>query len=964
MTKQEGQQQITRLIEKYKKLTPAARKGYNESMTCKDLILPLFQALGWDVYNNFSNNEVSSETQVSGKRVDYSFHLNNITKFFLEAKKIDVDLKEERWAEQAVMYAWHKSVPWAILTDFESIKVFNAEWDEPNIERSIIFEISYKNYLTDERLWLLSKQSMKIGELDKYAAENFQKPKREPVDKQLSADLVNWREILFENLKGYNEGKLLTDKQLSEAVQRMLDRLIFIRTTEDKGIENKYLQELGRIYKENKKGFSLTEELKKLFKNYDEWYNSKLFQNHICDVLEYEDSFLADVIKELYKNKKGTRYDFASINADVLGSIYEQYLGQIQKENGKEKKSSKRKSQGIYYTPRYIVDYIIQNTLGEVLKNKPAHEAMKIKVLDPACGSGSFLIKTFEVLDEHIKREWHQKGTDSTINYARKLPILTSSIYGVDLDAEAVEIAQLNLLLKTLERRECLPNLMHNIECGNSLISGTEAELKKHFGDNWKDKKPFDWKEKFKDVFGQGGFDVIIGNPPYIKEFVDKSAFDGLHNNPYYQGKMDIWTLFGCVAVDLLKEGGLFSFIAPNNWLTNVGASIFRNKILSEGEIINFIDFGDFKVFDEAGIQTMIFVFRKTKPREVYDINYSKIIDKNIIKEDLIKFLNSDKNLEIQGIQNFKIQFKPKEFLNKLISFVGSDKEDILKKIEAKRNFELQDEEISNGIHHHHDTVNKERQKILGDNFHIGEGIFVLSDAEKENISFTKKELEIIKPSYTTDEIKRWYADSHNKEWVIYTDSSFKDLNKIESYPNIKKHLDKFNKVITSDNGPYGLHRAKKENFFIGEKIIVLRKCTIPTFTYVNFDSYVSATFYIIKTNRIDQKYLTAILNSSLIAFWLKNKGKMQGNNYQLDKAPLMNIPIYISDKNQQKIIIDLVEKITEQNKKLKKFDPILDEEEYKELKIEIDKIDKEIDKKIYELYGLTEKDIKIVESL
>ena len=685
MNKQDGQKQIERLVKKYENLSPAERRKYNESMTCKDFILPLFQALGWDVYNKFTDYEVTSEAQVSGKRVDYAFHSNNTTKFFLEAKKIEVDLREERWAEQAVMYAWHKSVPWAILTDFESLKVFNAEWDEPDIEKSIIFEIPYQNYLTDERLWLLSKQAMESGELDKYATENFKKPTREPVDKQLAADLVRWRKILFDNVKAWNSDKSLNDKQIGEAVQRMLDRLIFIRTTEDKGIENKHLQELERSYRENRKDFSLEKELIKLFKNYDEWYNSKLFQfPHICDNLEYEGSFLADIIKELYKNRKGIRYDFASINADVLGSIYEQYLGQIQKEDGKEKKSSKRKSQGIYYTPRYIVDYIVQNTLGEVLKGKPAHEAQKIKVLDPACGSGSFLIKAFEVLDEHIKREKNQKGTDPTINYARKLPILISNIYGVDLDPEAVEIAQLNLLLKTLEDRERLPNLSHNIECGNSLISGGEKELEKYFGKDWKAKKPFNWQEKFSDVFKQGGFDVIIGNPPYIKEFVDKSAFKGLYNSPYYQGKMDIWTMFGCVAIDLLKEGGLFGFIAPNNWLTNAGASIFRDKILSEGEIINFTDFGDFKVFDEAGIQTMIFIFKKGKPREVYNINYSKITYKNIAKENLIKFLSLNKKAEISGVQNFEIEFKPQNFKDKLISFVDSDKENILKRLNQK----------------------------------------------------------------------------------------------------------------------------------------------------------------------------------------------------------------------------------------------------------------------------------------
>ena len=865
------------------------------------------------------------------------------------------------------MYAWHKSVPWAILTDFESLKIFNAEWDEPNIERSIIFEIPYKNYLTDERLWWLSKESMEEGELDKYAAENFKKPKREPVDKQLSADLVHWREILFENLKAWNSDKLLVDKQLAEAVQRMLDRLIFIRTTEDKGIENKYLQELERNYRENKKGFSLSEELLKLFKNYDEWYNSKLFQNHICDALEYEDSFLADIIKELYKNKKGIRYDFASINADILGNIYEQYLGQIQREGGKEKKSSKRKSQGIYYTPRYIVDYIVQNTLGEILKNKPAHEAMKIKVLDPACGSGSFLIRAFEYLDNYIKKDPNQTGSDLK-DYIRKISILTSNVFGVDLDGEAVEIAQLNLLLKVLWKREKLPNLSHNIECGNSLISGNEKELKKYFGKDWKVKKPFNWEERFEDVFKQGGFDVIIGNPPYIKEFVDKSAFDGLHNSPYYQGKMDIWTLFGCVAIDLLKEGGLFSFIAPNNWLTNAGASIFRNKILSEGEIISFTDFGDFKVFDEAGIQTMIFVFKKGKPREVYNINYSKIIDKNILKEDLIKFLNLDKTLEISGIQNFNIKFKSKDFKDKLISFVSSDKENILKKIESKRNFEFKDDEIGQGVVPNPDVINSRNiNKIIVEdqkkyNIRINNGVFIINKGYLDGGESKK----YIKPLFDTKQIDRYYFNENNEKELIYIPKN----EKIDINNKIIQHLKKYRPIMEerreNQNGTikfYNLHWPRDKKFFEeGDKIISLRKCSQPNFSYTDKECYVMLTFNIIKTDRINSKYLTGILNSDLIYFWLKNKGKLQGDLLQIDKEPLLNIPIYVSNDKNQKIIIDLVGKITELNKELRKLDPILDEEEYKELKLEINKIDKEIDKKVYELYGLTEEDIKVVE--
>ena len=347
----------------------------------------------------------------------------------------------------------------------------------------------------------------------------------------------------------------------------------------------------------------------------------------------------------------------------------------------------------------------------------------------------------------------------------------------------------------------------------------------------------------------------------------------------------------------------------------------------------------------------MIFVFEKKHPNKKYLVNYLKITDKNIAEDKLIANIFGKKT---------KIDIESEKLLGKNITFEDSETGLILDKIQAKKNFEVLDEEISNGIHHHHDYVNKERKEILGSNFSVGDGIFVISETEKKVLNLTLKELEIIKPYYTTEQLDKWYANPKNKEWIIYTDSSFKNSDRINSYSNIKKHLDKFKKVITSDNRPYGLHRAKKERFFKGEKIVIPRKCLKPTFIYVNFDSYVSATFYVIKTSRINQKYLTAVLNSKVIAFWLKNKGKMQGSNYQLDKEPLINIPIHSSSKEQQKQIILLVDEMLKLNKELQKIAE--NSEKWNSMKSEIDKTDKKIDQEVYKIYGLTEEEIKKIE--
>ena len=219
------------------------------------------------------------------------------------------------------------------------------------------------------------------------------------------------------------------------------------------------------------------------------------------------------------------------------------------------------------------------------------------------------------------------------------------------------------------------------------------------------------------------------------------------------------------------------------------------------------------------------------------------------------------------------------------------------------------------------------------------------------DLNLTNDELKLIKPLYTTQELFRFYADKQNKEWVIYTNSSFKNPNSMDNYPNLKAHLDKFQNVIGSDNKPYGLHRAKQEHFFNQTpSIVALRKCTQrPVFTYVDFDCYVTSTFYIIQTQRIDMKYLVGILNSKLIAFWLKNKGKMQGTNYQIDKEPLMNIPIAeITPKNQNLAdeIINLVDKILKET----------DENERAKLSGEIDKL-------VYQIYDLTADEIALIEN-
>ena len=484
---------------------------------------------------------------------------------------------------------------------------------------------------------------------------------------------------------------------------------------------------------------------------------------------------------------------------------------------------------------------------------------------------------------------------------------------------------------------------------------GNEEAMKKLQQYKKNKSKPFFlWKLYFAEVFQREnpGFDVVIANPPYIKEYVNREVFDGLHDSPYYQGKMDIWYFFACKSIDLMRDNGVLTFIAQNNWVTSYGASILRNKVIKETKIINLINFGDYKIF-ETGIQTMIMIFQHDDTSNNYTFDMRRIIGKETTFQDVLDLLNYKKNVKNEYLSP---SVNRELLTDKTLTFSNTLVEPLIQKMIKLSNFKLTEKEVANGIHHHHDLLNKERQKILGGNFKIGDGIFVLSDEEKKKLNLSRKELELIKPSYTTGELFRYYANPKNKEWVIYTDSKFKNPRQIVSYPNIKKHLDKFKEVITSDNKPYGLHRSREEYFFKGEKIIAVRKCIVPSFTYTNFDSYVSATFYIIKSSRINLKYLTGLLNSKLIEFWLRNKGKMQGNNYQIDKEPLLDIPIINPLQNQQKPFIQLIDQILA----ITKDDDYLDNPE-KQAKVK--KLEKEIDQLVYKLYELTLEEIEIVEN-
>lgn len=921
----ESKEKIKKLIEKYEEAKTSGKLGsYTEQETKMGFIEPLFEALGWDFRNK---KEVSGEETITlAGRVDFGFYLNDRPKFYLEAKSFSADIHDEKFANQAIRYSFNKGAVWAILTNFETLIVFNAQNIKGNLSDKRFFTLHYNEYIDKfDKLWRLSKEAFENDLLDKYGDEVGKKIEKVSVTSLLHKDLQECRDLLIKDLGAWND-KVDPDL-LDQGVQKLLDRLLFIRVAEDRGIEPLTLIPMARQAR-NEKGGELYQAMIKKFREFDDLYNSNLFSPHPFEKWEDVEHATEKVIRILYGKEGYYEYDFKAMPADVLGAVYENYLSHRLSKSRKgttvSKDATKRKEQGIYYTPNYIVDYIVKNALGPVLDRcKTIEDIKKIKVLDPACGSGSFLIKAFELIFQKCKEDFNFRGQENLL----KIQILEENIYGVDLDQQAVEITRLNLLINALTKREKLP-LLGNIKNGNSLT--------------------FDWREEFSEVFKHGGFDVIIGNPPYIKEFVNKSAFDELHDSPYYQGKMDIWTMFACICIDLLRGNGVLSFIAPNNWITNAGASIFRDKILEDGELKTFIDFGDYKVFEQAGIQTMIFAFEKNKPDKNYKVDYLKIIDKDTTEDKLIA--------DIFG-KKIKIDIKPEKLLGKNITFSTTEYGSIFDKIKMKRNFELTDKEVGQGIVAPQESVIKSHLSIVS-GISLGEGIFVLDKKDIDKLGLSQNDKKILKPFYTSEQINKYYVQPENKHWIIYTTSKLaKEINR---YPKIKQHLERFKNVITSSFGPFGLHRAREEKFFIGPSIFSIRKTDTPRFSYVDFPCYVSQTYFVIHTNRCDLKYLSGLLNSKLINFWLHGQGKLQGDMLQIDKEPLMNIPISIGGEKQQKQIIILVDKMLELNADLKEITENSDK--WNSIKSEITKIDKKIDQEVYELYGLTKEDVEIVE--
>src|SRR5574344_791330 len=574
--------------------------------------------------------------------------------------------------------------------------------------------------------------------------------------------------------------------------------------------------------------------------------------------------------------------------------------------------------------------------------------------------------------------------------------IVQNSIYGVDIEKGAVDIARLRFWLSIVVdavKPEPLPNLDYKIMQGNSLIESyrntdlshllttvtdclfdadtdqivslqkaiqgyylphdnkakekIQEEIKEKVIAIVKERLPdpkvisdleqidlhanqkfFLWHTWFCDVFNRpskdgsaGGFDIVIGNPPYVKEKTNKNAFNGLKGTTYYKGKMDLWFYFVCVGLDLSKQRGVLSFIAQNQWYTSDGASIMREKIRKEGTVLRVNDFNSYMVFNDASTQTMIFFIKKNASKNDYQFTFRKILSETPEKQDMIDCITRN---EIPLILNQSNTYNRKDMEAKDFIFNNSEDSAIIKKVEEKSNFEFSEKEIAQGI--------------------IGapDDAFKFS---KNDYKLTAEEKEIAKQFHTfTDK----YTTEKTDNLVFYSSKeSVKNLNK-EKYPNFYDNMKPYISQLkeTRSDTPcikwYNLWRWRDERFFSkGAKIIWTSRSVGKCFTYTEDDFYGSRNLFFIKTDRINLKYVTAFLNSSLCQFVMEKILKHNGQLLQIDKVQFVKIPLYKPTEAEAKPIVTLVDKILDAKKN----------------NLDTSKLEKQVDEEIIKLYKITDKE-------
>lgn len=893
------------IIERYEKNKNDTEFVKNERQICNSLIFPFFKhILDWDTEEP---SEFKYEYSQSGKRMDCIVFLNGISQFVIEAKSISKDIVDNHeFYQQAINYAHSKEKPFAILTNFKDSIILRCDVEVDNALKAEIGKVSIDQIREGNLglLWNFNKkywiEKGKDNEL--YLRLNIKR--RRPVDEELLEDMKKWRTSLLTNIKKnqkFNDFDFEKEiEHIEEETQRFADRLIFICFCEDKELEEAKLKSLlndkrGRYW--NKPGFLLNE-IKNLFVKYRNKYNSDLFFDGYCDKFYIEDTILYNILEDLRQPPKRLVYDFKSIGLNILGKAYENFIGHLiagKKRFREESNKGKRKKEGIYYTPEYVVDYIVNNIGEEYIKNKDIY---KIKILDPACGSGSFLLRAFDLLCETLKEKLKRE-----LNYEEKENLLLKCILGIDKDERACDIAKLSISLKLAERDKKLPELYRNIRNGDSIIDN----------ENIVGNKAFEWKKQFKEIMDSGGFDIIIGNPPYVSirgmppEQI-KFLFD---NYKTTENRINLYSIFIERAIELLKKGGYFGFIIPNSILFNSSYKKIRKKLIEETNLIKIVRLPD-NVFQDAKVETIILIFKKNEDGELEKTEVL-IYDRND-KLDTINHHTAKKHFKV----NQNLWKRDSSFIFNIFS--NEEITNLKKKIEKNTEKLVNLCDFSLGITPYDKYKGHTEKQIKDKVFH--------ASYKKDN---TYKKL------LSGADIIRYGVFWNGKQWIKYGDWL----------------------------------GAPREKRFFTDKHIVVRQIVSgdPLRIYAAYtdqelcNTQIGFNMVLKPSAKVNLKYILAVINSKLMNFYHSRKfldvSKSLFQKILIQNAKLF--PIKIPNSQKEEKIVQMVDEMINLVKRLNEIgDKKTDERRRIEEKIK--KINEKIDYLVYDIYGITEKEKKIIE--
>jgi type I restriction-modification system DNA methylase subunit len=927
--------------------------SYNEETLRGQFVNPFFKALGWDI-DNFSGfseayrdvvHEEGLKVGGSIKAPDYCFRIGGTRKFFLETKRPSVNLKDDvPSAFQLRRYGWSAKLSLSILTDFEEIAVYDCRIKPNKTDKASTARIAYYTFRDYESKWdeisaIFSKEAVLKGSFDKFAEQGKGKRGTETVDDAFLEQIDSWRKNLAQNLAIRNSK--LSQRELNFSVQVILDRLIFLRICEDRGIED-YGKLLAHV-----NGSNIYERLCETFRQADDRYNSGLFHfqkererktapDSLTISLKLDDELLKEIIESFYYPE--SPYEFSVLPADILGSVYERFLGKIirltEGHRAKiEEKPEVKKAGGVFYTPTYIVDYIVQKTVGEALKGRTPKQIADLKIIDPSCGSGSFLITAYQkLLDWHL--EWYiqndavkwsaaKNPTISQIKGGWRLTtgerkrILLNNIFGVDIDSQAVEVTKLSLLLKVLEgetggtlaaqlrlfSERALPDLEENILCGNSLVGTNYFSLQLITSpDEMLEVNAFDWEKAFP-MIAKVGFDCVIGNPPYgatvsdpISDYL-RTKFKSMEKDAETYG------IFMELGVRLCGDGGKIGMIVPTGWYSGAKFSQLRRYFACNTNLDVVVNL-PYDVFD-AWVDTTVYIATKRNaPTSWVRKEICNIRLKTFPKRHKIKNSNE---IDID-MQNAEMTQWFSGGGDEYLTYADSGKAPIMKKINAS-SLPL---------------------KFFAD---VQRGVTPFNLTEKPTHSTSR-------PAFDGT-VRRYSLVRGSKRYI------------------------RFDKTLAE---------PKPEKYFFGQRLL-LRELISRQFRLQSVK--VEESFITNKSMQsilpleggLDLNFLLAVINSKLLSWYFLNRSQVaQRDDFPkivLKESRALPIPkIDLEDVSQKKIY----EQTMELSQKMLNLVNILEktkiEAERNTITRQIEQTDSEIDGIVYRLFGLTENEIAIVERL